>query len=93
MGCQSRWPAERSQTYVPRDLSRLTSASARRADFQFPRQIFQLAMRVPETLVEEDIPRLTREFIALYAETYGPGTAWEETAPIMINYTEDVQAR
>jgi N-methylhydantoinase A/oxoprolinase/acetone carboxylase beta subunit len=39
---------------------------ARSGDFQFPGQVFQLSMRVPEKLAEEDIGALSHRFFELY---------------------------
>jgi N-methylhydantoinase A len=65
----------------------------RRGDFQFPGQVFQLSMTVPDDIGEVDIGTLTHRFFELYEQTYGRGTAWEETPPIMVNYTVEVRAR
>lgn len=64
----------------------------RRGDFQFPGQVFQLSMRLPDTLGSEEVGTLSRQFFALYERTYGAGTAWEETPPVMINYTVEARA-
>jgi N-methylhydantoinase A len=66
---------------------------ARRGDFQFPGQVFQLSMPLPEPLAEEDIDTLSHSFFELYERTYGQGTAWEETPPIMVNYTVEIRGR
>ncbi len=68
-------------------------AVSRRGDFQFPGQVFQLSMQVPEALTAADASTLTRGFFDHYERTYGRGTAWEETPPIMVNYTVEVRAR
>ncbi len=65
----------------------------RRGDFQFPGQVFQLSMQVPDRLGEDDVAGLTHGFFELYERTYGRGTAWEETPPILVNYTVEVRAR
>jgi N-methylhydantoinase A len=65
----------------------------RRGDFQFPRQVFQLGMPLPETIDEDDVDALTHAFFELYERTYGQGTAWEETPPIMVNYTVEARGR
>ncbi len=65
----------------------------RRGDFQFPGQVFQLSMPVPEALTEADIATVTHRFFELYEQTYGRGTAWVETPPIMVNYTVEVRGR
>jgi N-methylhydantoinase A len=64
----------------------------RRGDFQFPGQVFQLGMTLPDAIGPADIEALSQGFFELYERTYGQGTAWEATPPIMLNVTVEARA-
>jgi N-methylhydantoinase A len=66
----------------------------RSADIRFQGQEYELTLPMPaRTLTAEDAQTLFDEFLALYEQTYGEGTAWKGVPASMINYSVTVVGR
>lgn len=60
----------------------------RSGDFRFAGQVWELAMPVPDRdLTPADADRFAEEFPTIYEQNYGSGTAWKDTAVVLLNYS------